>query len=133
MTSFTSGITPLNHSLGPTAVLRALCVYIYSSGDNVARARTVLLHIYNHAMNGRYHQARDLFLMSHMQDAISQTDIPTQIIYNRAVMQLGLAAFRNGYISRRSKHPLRHVPRLARSRTARTRCRKVHSISYSRD
>ena len=37
--------------------------------------------------------------MSHLQDTISQADVPTQILYNRAVMQLGLAAFQRGYIA----------------------------------
>lgn len=36
--------------------------------------------------------------MSHMQDTIQHADVTTQILYNRAVMQLGLAAFRRGYI-----------------------------------
>lgn len=37
--------------------------------------------------------------MSHMQDTIQHADVITQILYNRAVMQLGLAAFRRGFIA----------------------------------
>jgi len=36
--------------------------------------------------------------MSHLQDTIHNADVTTQILYNRAVVSLGLAAFRQGYI-----------------------------------
>ena len=37
-------------------------------------------------------------LMSHLQHSINKSDIPLQIIYNRALVQLGLCAFRHGNI-----------------------------------
>ncbi|ORX37992.1 eukaryotic translation initiation factor 3 subunit 8 N-terminus-domain-containing protein [Kockovaella imperatae] len=95
----TSSITPLHSQRDASALVHSLAVFIYQSEEPLLRARAILAHIFSHATHGRYHQARDLLLMSHLQDTVSHADVPTQILYNRAVMQLGLAAFRRGYIS----------------------------------
>ena len=94
-----SRVTPFDSPLSPSTLIRLLCVTIYNSDAPLLRARAILCHIFNHATKGRYHQARDLLLMSHLQDSIAQADVTTQILYNRAVMQLGLSAFRLGYIT----------------------------------
>jgi len=80
-------------------VMNKLCQFIYTK-DSTKRLRTraMLSHIYHHALHGRWHEARDLMLMSHLQAAIDHSDIATQILYNRTVCQLGLCAFRHGYI-----------------------------------
>ncbi|WVQ79460.1 eukaryotic translation initiation factor 3 subunit C [Cryptococcus sp. DSM 104549] len=93
-----SEITPFNVQRDASGLIHDLAVYIYQSDAPVLRARAILFHIFNHALHGRYHQARDLLLMSHLQDTIQHADVTTQILYNRAIMQLGLAAFRLGYI-----------------------------------
>lgn len=76
-----------------------LCKYIYSN-DKTDRIRTqaILYHIYHHALHDNWFEARDLMLMSHLQHNIQKADIPLQIIYNRALVQLGLCAFRFGNI-----------------------------------
>ncbi|WVN86973.1 eukaryotic translation initiation factor 3 subunit C [Cryptococcus depauperatus CBS 7841] len=93
-----SAIIPHDVPRDASGVIHDLAVYIYQSDAPVLRARAILYHIFNQALHGRYHQARDLLLMSHLQDTIQHADVTTQILYNRAVMQLGLAAFRRGFI-----------------------------------
>ncbi|WVQ96216.1 eukaryotic translation initiation factor 3 subunit C [Kwoniella sp. CBS 9459] len=93
-----STVTPFDAKRSASGLIHELSVYIYGSDAPVLRARAILFHIFNHAMHGRYHQARDLLLMSHLQDTIQHADVTTQILYNRAIMQLGLAAFRLGFI-----------------------------------
>lgn len=80
-------------------MMEKLCKYVYSN-DKSDRIRTqaMLYHIYHHALHDNWFQARDLMLMSHLQHNISKSDIPLQIIYNRALVQLGLCAFRHGNI-----------------------------------
>lgn len=79
--------------------INKLCKFVYSK-DNTSRIRTqaILCHIYYLALHDRLFKARDLMLMSHLQDSIQHSDIPTQILYNRAMVQLGLCAFRHGNI-----------------------------------
>lgn len=58
----------------------------------------MLSHIYHYALHNDYHTARDMLLMSHLQESIHSADVMTQILYNRTVVQLGLCAFRLGLI-----------------------------------
>uniref|UniRef100_A0A0B7BD44 Eukaryotic translation initiation factor 3 subunit C n=1 Tax=Arion vulgaris TaxID=1028688 RepID=A0A0B7BD44_9EUPU len=81
------------------AVMDRLCKFIYAkdSTDRL-RTRSMLCHIYHHALHDRWYQARDLMLMSHLQDNIQHSDVSTQILYNRTLVQLGLCGFRQGHI-----------------------------------
>lgn len=81
-----------------TFILDQLSKLIYKHGDDRAKTRAMLQHVYHHALHDRYYEARNMLLMSHLQDNIIKADIPTQIIYNRAITQLGLSAFRCGLI-----------------------------------
>ena len=63
-------------------IMDKLCKFIYTkdSTDRI-RTRAILCHIYHHALHDRWYEARDLMLMSHLQDTIQHSDIPTQVIF----------------------------------------------------
>nr|XP_033801507.1 eukaryotic translation initiation factor 3 subunit C [Geotrypetes seraphini] len=88
-----------NEGEDSAVIMDRLCKYIYAK-DRTDRIRTcaILCHIYHHALHNRWFQARDLMLMSHLQDNIQHADPPVQILYNRTMVQLGICAFRQGMI-----------------------------------
>lgn len=62
--------------------METLCKYIYSKDDsNRIRTRATLCHVYFMALHDHWYEARDLILMSHLQENIQHSDIPTQVCY----------------------------------------------------
>jgi translation initiation factor 3 subunit C len=80
--------------------LEELCGFVFKHGDERDRTRALLCSVFYHALHDRYYDARDMFLMAHVQDFIEKADIPTQILYNRTVVTLGLCAFRLGFYAK---------------------------------
>ena len=65
---------------GDAETMNHLCKFIYSkdTSDRI-RTRAMLCHVYHHAIHDRFYEARDLMLMSHLQESIQHSDIPTQV------------------------------------------------------
>ena len=81
-----------------TNLVHGLCVYLYTTTNSLLRTRAMLCHVYHHALHNDYYTARDMLLMSHLQESIHSADVTTQILHNRTIVQLGLSAFRSGLI-----------------------------------
>ncbi|EIW62824.1 eukaryotic translation initiation factor 3 subunit 8 [Trametes versicolor FP-101664 SS1] len=81
-----------------SSLIHSLCIHLYKSGNSLLRTRAMLCHIFHYALHNDFHTARDMLLMSHLQESIHNADVATQILYNRTVVQLGLSAFRCGLI-----------------------------------
>jgi len=73
-----------------------LTALVYAEADERAKTRSLLCHAFHHACHERFLVARDMLLMSHLQDTIAFSDVSTQIIYNRALVRVGIAAFHHG-------------------------------------
>eukprot|EP01120_Amphizonella_sp_Union-15-10_P006783 TRINITY_DN2230_c0_g1_i1.p1 TRINITY_DN2230_c0_g1~~TRINITY_DN2230_c0_g1_i1.p1 ORF type:complete len:995 (-),score=230.32 TRINITY_DN2230_c0_g1_i1:22-2919(-) len=81
-----------------TETLESLCSLVYRYGDDRLKRRAMLMHIYHLAIHDEFFAAKDMLLMSHLQDTIQHALVPTQVLFNRAMVQLGLAAFRKGRV-----------------------------------
>ena len=82
-----------------TQRLKALAALIYKHGSPVLRTQALLMDAYHLALHDRFSEARNMVLVSHLQETIGGMDVSVQILFNRTMVQLGLAAFRQGLIA----------------------------------
>ncbi|KAI5457821.1 eukaryotic translation initiation factor 3 subunit 8 N-terminus-domain-containing protein [Mariannaea sp. PMI_226] len=96
--SVESVITPRSQAQDASNLVNILCNYLFSNSDGIIRARAMLCQVYFLALHGEYYKARDMMLMSHLQENIPNFDVQSQILYNRTLVQVGLCAFRKGLV-----------------------------------
>jgi hypothetical protein len=61
------------------AVVADLASYIYLHGDPRNKTRAALMHMFHHSLHDRFTAARDLLLMSKLQETITSTDVKVQV------------------------------------------------------
>ncbi|KAK2628483.1 hypothetical protein QTJ16_001586 [Diplocarpon rosae] len=93
-----SAITPRSEVPDATALVNVLCNYLFIHSEGIIRARAMLCQIYFLALHDTYYKARDMMLMSHLQETINAFDVHSQILFNRTLVQVGLCAFRAGLV-----------------------------------
>ena len=68
-------------------------IYNYPGYDlGPIKTRAILCHIYYLAINDKWFQARDLMLMSHLQEGIQFADVPTQVSRVKCMLRLLVVA-----------------------------------------
>ncbi|TVY16305.1 Eukaryotic translation initiation factor 3 subunit C [Lachnellula arida] len=97
-TELESAITPRTEVSDATALVNVLCNYLFINSEGIIRARAMLCQIYFLALHDNYYKARDMMLMSHLQETINAFDVHSQILFNRTLVQVGLCAFRAGLV-----------------------------------
>ncbi|ESZ99347.1 eukaryotic translation initiation factor 3 subunit 8 [Sclerotinia borealis F-4128] len=96
-----SAITPRGSVQDANALVNTLCNYLFintSENEGIIKARAMLCQIYFEALHDNYYNARDMMLMSHLQETINAFDVHSQILFNRTLVQVGLCAFRAGLV-----------------------------------
>ncbi|RDW89361.1 eukaryotic translation initiation factor 3 subunit C [Coleophoma cylindrospora] len=93
-----SAITARGDQSDATALVNVLCNYLFVHSEGIIRARAMLCQIYFLALHDNYYKARDMMLMSHLQETINAFDVHSQILFNRTLVQVGLCAFRAGLV-----------------------------------
>jgi len=78
------------------SVVPQLAQFLYKYGDQKARTRGLLMHVFWLALHARYVESRELLLMSHLHENVHELGMKTRILYNRALAMLGLCAFKHG-------------------------------------
>lgn len=80
------------------SMLGELCKFVYKFGTDAQKTRAVICQIFHHALHDRFAEARDLLLMSHLQETIYESDVGAMVLFNRMMVTLGMCAFRLGKI-----------------------------------
>jgi len=80
-------------------VIQKLVSSVHKFGTPRQRVRATLCQVYHHALHNRLSQAKDLIMKTHINQVISLQHVDNQILYNRALTQTGMAAFRLGKVT----------------------------------
>ena len=84
-------------------VIDQLAQFLQKQQNKTYGKHAILFSIYYYAVNSQYEKAKELFLGSQFYSNINSAESSLQVQYNRALVQLGLSAFRAGSIEESHK------------------------------
>ncbi|KAI5970054.1 NIP1 [Candida margitis] len=84
-------------------IIDSLSEFLQKSANKLYAQLAMLYSIYYYAVNNNYEKARELFFASQFYKNINSAESSLQVQYNRALVQLGLSAFRVGAIEESHK------------------------------
>lgn len=82
----------------PNVVIDGLSKFLQEQEHKIYGKHAILFSTYYYAVNNQYQEAKELFLSSQFHVNINSAESSLQVQYNRALVQLGLSAFRSGHI-----------------------------------
>lgn len=71
---------------------------ISEKANEKVKQKVQLYLVYNLSLNNYYKSAREIFISGRFQEISSNLEVSSQIIYNRALVQMAICAFRSGLI-----------------------------------
>lgn len=85
---------------GKTAeeTVRALSDFLSNQENSLYKRSALLAFTYYLSVNNKYSEAREMFLASQIYNKIYQAESSVQVLYNRALVQMGLSAFKSGEV-----------------------------------
>ena len=72
-----------------------MSVVLENCRDEATKTKVILYSVYNHCIHNR-ENGKELLLVTDVIEKAANGDYFTQVIFNRAIVQVGLLAFRNG-------------------------------------
>ncbi|AET40391.1 translation initiation factor eIF3 core subunit c Ecym_5658 [Eremothecium cymbalariae DBVPG len=75
-------------------LIDTLCTFVSNEHDQLLKKRATLYQIYFYALNNEFKKGKDMLVESNVRTAINSQDPTIQILFNRVVVQLGIAAFK---------------------------------------
>lgn len=89
-----------SNTLQTNLLIDNLCSHLYqhASGiqSSIYRKRAALMQSFYYSISNQFFRARDILHLTHVQTTIHTSEPGVQVLFNRAIVQLGLAAFRSG-------------------------------------
>jgi translation initiation factor 3 subunit C len=77
-------------------IVSDLVKLVLSNSQSKVRVKTICLQLYHLALNNRFTEAKDILMRNRLHHGISKQKIQIQVLFNRALVQIALAAFRLG-------------------------------------